>query len=103
VEDWDDNNPECESIVTIYGVTIAHGNLPYEFTFWSQKAPHIIQTTGIRQVIPLRNFRDYVEFGPPVIVAKGSYKHVELTFQDTDGATVTWVDDLFYPYPKNCP
>ncbi len=101
IESWDAYNEKCWKTVSIYGVTISHGHPPYKFTFWMQKAPFIPQPATIKQIIPMRNSRDYIEFVPPVVVAKGNYRHVELVFQREDGLQVTWIDDLFFPYPDN--
>ncbi len=100
IESWDDDSSECSLTVIIYGVIVSHGVSPYTFTFWSQKEPFTSQVADIKQVIIHTNFREYVEFMPPIVVAKGRYKHVELTFQRTDGKRVTWIDDLFYPLPN---
>lgn len=98
VESWDSYNEKCQNNVTIYGVIISHGTPPYKFTFWTQKEPYTSHLVIVKQILPRKNSRDYVEFIPPVIVAKGSYKHVELEFQTSDGIQVAWADDLFYPY-----
>lgn len=97
IESWDVYNEICRSSVTIYGVIISHGTPPYKLIFWTQEEPYTPQIAFIKQVIPRRNFRDYAEFIPPVVIVKGSYKHVELEFQRGDGLQVTWADDLFYP------
>lgn len=101
IESWDDYNENCWNTVSIYGVIVSHGNPPYKFTFWTQKDPFTPQPAIIKQVIPMKNSRDFVEFVPPVVIVKGSYRHVELVFQSEDGLQVIWIDDLFYPYPNN--
>ena len=102
VESWNDNSERCNSLVVIYGVIISHGTSPYSFTFWSQREPFMPQNPIIRQVTALKNSRDYVEFIPPIVVTRGKYQHVELTFQREDGREVTWIDDLYYSYNEKC-
>jgi hypothetical protein len=102
IESWDDDTAECSPTVTIYGVIVSHGTPPYTFTFWTQKEPYISTVADIKQVLPLENSRDYVEFVPPVVVAKGRYKHVVLVFRWANGQEeTTWIDDLFYPLPNH--
>jgi len=101
IEDWKDTYSECGAIVTIYGVTISHGNPPYTFVLWTQKEPFTPYVPSIRSVKELNNSRDYVEFTPPLFVVKGKPKHVELVFQRDDGADTIWIDDFFYPVSKD--
>lgn len=100
VEGWVDHNPECGVEAIIYGLIISHGTPPYTFTFWSQNKPYIPFTPVIKQIIVLKNSRNYVEFVPPIVIVKGKYKHVEFTFLREDGKQVTWIDDLFYLSPS---
>jgi hypothetical protein len=99
VEDWISNNPKCGLTVTIFGVIVSHGIPPYTFTFWSQKEPYTLYTPVIKQITPLNNFREYVEFVPPITIVKGKHRHIVFTFQRNDGVQVSWIDDLYYPVP----
>ncbi|MBK9006100.1 MAG: hypothetical protein CNIPEHKO_01184 [Anaerolineales bacterium] len=101
---WHDDYIICDPrqevyTVRIYGVEIAHGTFPYKFTFWQMN----------NMIEPFTDTEDssekYVEFDQetPVVVSKGSYIHVIMTFQRENGTLVTWIDDLYYPRPEFTP
>lgn len=107
IRDWPNDDKGCnadpkEYTVKIYGANISYGKPPYQFTFWQFNNTY---RPFIKSVTSCGPSEQFVEFEEPVIVSKGEYIHVVLTFTREDGAEVTWIDDLFYSFPQylDCP
>jgi len=94
---WHDNS--CDSNhsskqVEIYGVEIYGGTPPFKISFWDDGvniANFMITPVNV-----------YTQFSPPVIVRRGNYIHVSITFMSGNGIS-EWMDDLLYPYNSACP
>jgi len=88
--------------VKIYGVEIAYGYPPYEFTFWQlENISTRIQVFPIQALTtstpsPNNNSLELVIFDEPVVINKGAYAHVVIVFDSVNGRS-TWIDDLYYP------
>lgn len=93
---WRDNYVGCENKaeVEIQGVKIINGVSPYQFVFWqdSKKWEPIVNLSTSSET--------YIEFKQAIIVSKGEYIHVEITFISASSQQAIWIDDLYYPFPE---
>jgi hypothetical protein len=99
VGQWYDNNCEYPDYlyVKIYGVEIYGGTPPYTFTFW-QNGERIFYYTGA----PDNQQATHLQFPDQIIVERGVYVHVSISFL-TESGVAEWVDDLLYPTNPVCP